>query len=122
MPMGHHPFFPNPSFNMPPPPPVPMGARMGEPRFEFGCPPRFNPFMVPSFEGAEKNLDVKEKKDKSCERDPRLKVTKKCFKMTKFFGGSPQNYQEFVMKNKDLRVDELCKLYKELNVNAEMSE
>jgi hypothetical protein len=94
--MGPHPFFPNPSFNMPPPPPMPFGPRMNEPpRFEFGFPPqRFNPFMAPSFEGCPfvKKQDEQEKKDKSCERDPRLKVTKKCFKMTKFFGGLPQNY------------------------------
>lgn len=68
-----------------PPPPFKMGEGAEMPKFPFPCPPFMQPpshpvagFMIP-------NKKDKEDKEKSC--DPRLKITKKCFKMSKLFGG-----------------------------------
>lgn len=47
----------------------------------------------------------------SREEDNGFRLTKKCFKMAKFFGESPEKYREFVEKNIDLRFNELTNVY-----------
>ena len=37
------------------------------------------------------------------ETDSNLKLTRKCFRMAKFFGGKPENFREFVSKNVDMK-------------------
>lgn len=68
---------------------------------------------------AAQNRKDKEDKERSC--DPRLKITKKCFKMSKLFGGQPKSYQQFVTKNQDLKLDELSQVYVSMNEGVHIS-
>ena len=45
------------------------------------------------------------------QNDSTFKLTRKCFRMSKLFGESPEFYRAFVEKNIDLRFHELSELY-----------
>lgn len=61
-------------------------------------------FWIPN-----QNAESECRKEK--EEDPTLKLTRKCFRMSKFFGEKPEAYREFVQKNVDLKFHELTQLY-----------
>lgn len=44
-------------------------------------------------------------------KDDKVRKTNKCFKMSEAFGGSPNDYEEFVEKNHPMRFKELADLY-----------
>ena len=65
---------------------------------------------------------VEEEKSKKGPKDELFFITKHSFKMSKSFGGVPEDYREFVTSNKELNYEELCHAYLKENEGAELND
>ena len=71
----------------------------------------------------EERKEEKEDKEEGEERkDELFCMTKKCFKMSKTFGGKLEDYRELVESHKGMKVWELSSLYRKENSKAKFSE